>query len=457
MRIAWFSPLPPHRSGIAAYSAEILGRLNHHEVDAFIDDGSGTEAVARTLPLPGVHLRGAHDFPWRHASRPYDAIVYQLGNDICHEYLWPYMVRYPGLVVLHDAQLHQSRAQGLLRQARPDDYRAEFRYSHPDVDPAIAELVVTGLGGKLFHLWPLVRVPIEAARLVVVHSPWLARTLADEYPGQEFALVRQGVPGVTAVGPGPAAEVRRRHAIRDDAVVFASFGRVTPEKGLTHVLLAMGQVADAVPRAHLMVVGDAPRYFDLAQQARALGVADRLTLTGYVDESELPDYLAAADVCLNLRWPTNRETSAAWLRCLAAGKPTVITDLAHLGDVPSLDLRSMKLVCTVPGADEAVCVSVELIDEIHMLRLALRRLTEDAPLRSRLGSAARRYWAAHATLDLMARDYEAALTRVAAMPSRPLPMNWPAHLAADGSATALSIADALGVRLDWLGREARRG
>jgi len=30
MRIAWFSPLPPVRSGIAAYSAEVLPHLTAH-------------------------------------------------------------------------------------------------------------------------------------------------------------------------------------------------------------------------------------------------------------------------------------------------------------------------------------------------------------------------------------------------------------------------------------------
>ena len=86
------------------------------------------------------------------------------------------------------------------------------------------------------------------------------------------------------------------------------------------------------------------------------GLADRVTVTGYVDDDALPEYLAAVDVCLNLRWPTGRETSAAWLRCLAAGKPTIITDLAHTADVPSLDLRTMTVASARrPGRNEAVC------------------------------------------------------------------------------------------------------
>jgi glycosyltransferase involved in cell wall biosynthesis len=297
-----------------------------------------------------------------------------------------------------------------------------------------------------------VRVPIEAARLVAVHNAWLARALGEEFPGRPIQHIRHGFPDITTAAAAAPADVRRRHGIPEDAVVFGSFGRVTPEKGLTHVLLALAQVAPVVPKLHLLVVGETPEYFDLASQARELGVADRLTITGYVDDAALPEYLGAVDACLNLRWPTGRETSGAWIRCLAAGKPTVITDLAHQSDVPSLDLRSMTVACTDPAATEPIAVSVELIDEIHMLRLALRRLAEDAGLRARLGAAARRYWAAHATMDLMAADYEAALARVAAMADPPRPPRWPAHLTADGTATTRQIAAAMGVGVDFLER-----
>ena len=65
---------------------------------------------------------------------PYDLVVYQLGNAACHDYMWGYLFRYPGLVVLHDAQVHQARAQSLLGGWTPrrDDYRHEFAANHPD-------------------------------------------------------------------------------------------------------------------------------------------------------------------------------------------------------------------------------------------------------------------------------------------------------------------------------------
>jgi hypothetical protein len=167
--------------------------------------------------------------------------------------------------------------------------------------------------------------------------------------------------------------------------------------------------------------------------------------TGYVADEALPEYLAAVDVCLNLRWPTGRETSAAWLRCLAAGKPTVTTDLVHTTDVPGLDLRSMEVARTLGGAREPVCVRVELIDEVSTLRLALRRLTEDGDLRARLGTAARRYWEAQGTLELMAGDYEGLLAAAKLAADPVLPAGWPAHLRADGSLRARTLASEMGV------------
>jgi len=446
MRIAWFSPLPPHRSGIAAYSSEILACLTSHAIEAFVDDGSGREAAAATRPIPGVAVRGAHDFVWRHARQPYDLVVYQLGSHLCHDYMWPYMVRYPGLVVLHDAQLHQARAQGLIRQHREDDFRAEFAYSYPEAQVQIAGLTVAGLGGTLCYFWPMVRIPVEAAKVVAVHNAYLARELAGEFPARTIRHIHLGVPDSLASTAAAAAEVRRRHGIPDEAVVFGCFGRVTPEKGLTGVLRALAQVGPSVPNVRLLVVGEAPSYFDLMAQARELGIADLVVTTGYVDEGALPEYLAAMDVTLNLRWPTGRETSAAWMRCLAAGKPTVITDLAHLTNMPSLDLRSMTVACTDPGATEPVCVHVELIDDINMLRLVLRRLTEDPALRDRLGRAARRYWAEHATMTVMARDYEAAFASAATVPNPAKPEAWPAHLTADGTATARALTAGIGTQ-----------
>jgi hypothetical protein len=186
LRIAWFSPLPPTRSGISAYSAEVLPPLQ----SAFVVD-----------PYPE---HAAHDFVWRARRQPYDLVVYHLGNAACHDYMWGYLARYPGLVVLHDARLHHARARGLLDRERFDEYRDEFRYDHPDVNAEVTQYAVEGLGGPIYYLWPMLRVVMDTARAVAVHSPWTAADLREAFPHTPIETIRMGVP------PGTAATGARR-------------------------------------------------------------------------------------------------------------------------------------------------------------------------------------------------------------------------------------------------------
>jgi glycosyltransferase involved in cell wall biosynthesis len=476
-RLAWFTPLPPSRSGIAAYSADVLPRVaRRHTVDIFVDPRAPEPVVE-----PGLPVFPSRDFVWRHGTRPYDLVVYQLGNAPCHDYMWPYFVRFPGLVVLHDGQLHLARAKALLTSGRQDDYRAEFAYCHPDANPGIAEIVIAALGGSLFFLWPLLSAPIASSRLVAVHSPWLAADLRHQFPRQEFRVIRMGVadPEEEAANADRdvagrtldrGLRVRARHAIPPDRLVFAAYGMLTPEKRLTEIFKGLRSVLPYAPHAHVLLVGQPVDHYDVEADARAIGVAERVTVTGYVPDQELPGYLAAADVCMCLRWPTSRETSASWLRCLAAGKPTVITDLVHTSSVPALDPRSWTTLSAAPaspavahdvqfgaqglsspaGADGPICVAVDIVDEQHSLGLAMRRLACDQTLRRELGARARQYWRDQHTPERMAEDYERAIDAALCRPA-PDRSHVPAHLLEDGTGLVRDILGRFALSLDSLG------
>lgn len=405
-RLAWFSPLAPVKSGISQYNHELLPALAaEHEIDLFVD-GKPEQFVS---PDARVRLFSAHDFIWKNRERPYDLTVYQLGNAPCHDYMWAYLVRYPGLVVLHDGQLHHARGRMLLQQWRPrtDDYRREFWFNHPDANPDLAELGAVGLLGSLTYLWPMLRIVVESSRRVLVHNDWLAEQIREAHPDAMVDVVEMGVPE-PAARPGAPERVRSRHGIAEGAVVFTAFGKVTPEKRVREAMRALASIAHTVPHAHLLVAGENVDYYDLKAEADALGAGERITLAGYLADDEIDEYLAASDVCLCMRWPTSRETSASWLRCLAAGKPTISTDLVHTVDVPMLDPRDWSVLAGLP---RPVGVSIDILDEDHSLKLAMRRLATDEKLRATLGSNARTLWSERFSLERMATGYQAAIGR----------------------------------------------
>jgi glycosyltransferase involved in cell wall biosynthesis len=439
-RLAWFSPLAPVKSGISQYNRELLPALARaHDIDLFVD-GRPEQFV---LPDARVSMLSAHDFVWRHRDRPYDLIVYQLGNAPCHDYMWAYLVRYPGLVVLHDGQLHHARGRMLLQQWQPrqDDYRSEFWFNHRDANPDLAELGAAGLLGSLTYLLPMLRIVVESSRRILVHNDWLAEQIREHHPRADVDLVEMGV---ASFAPRSSArqEVRSRHGIADDAVVFTLLGKVTPEKRVREAMRALASVAEHIPQAHLLVAGEPVDYYDMEAEASVLRLSGRVTLVGYLPDEVVDDYLAASDVCICMRWPTSRETSASWLRCLAAGKPTISTDLVHTVDVPTLDPRNWSVLDARPKpnlADQEITgpigVSIDIVDEHHSLTLALRRLASDAKLRTTLGENAQSSWTQRWRVDRMASGYrdaiDRAVARSAAGQSRPTTL--PRHLLVDGT------------------------
>jgi glycosyltransferase involved in cell wall biosynthesis len=449
-RIAWFSPLPPVQSGISQYNFELLpALLGEHSIDLFVD-GRPEEFVS---PDARVRLFSAYDFIWKNRERPYDLIVYQLGNAPCHDYMWAYLTRYPGLVVLHDGQLHHARGRMLLQQRYPrqDDYRQEFWFNHPDANPDLAELGAAGLLGSLTYLWPMLRVVVESSRGVLVHNDWLAGQIREAHPAAAVDVVEMGVPEPGSQ-PGVRQQIRSRHRIAEDAVVFTAFGKVTPEKRVREAMRALASVAEAVPHAHLLVAGETVDYYDLHAEAETLGIGERVTFAGYLADEEIDDHLTASDVCLCMRWPTSRETSASWLRCLAAGKPTISTDLVHTIDVPTLDPRNWSVLAglkdgTTTDAGETaseakpVGVSIDILDEGHSLKLAIRRLAADDKLRATLGSNAKALWAERFRLERMAAGYQSVIAQLLqTVPARAGGLKTlPLHLRASGAEHAESL------------------
>ena len=87
MKVAYYSPLPPERSGVADYSAMLLPELQQRlEID--------------------VVRRGARRRA-RRAARHADVALYHVGNDPeRHWWIVEELRRRPGVVVLHDFVLH---------------------------------------------------------------------------------------------------------------------------------------------------------------------------------------------------------------------------------------------------------------------------------------------------------------------------------------------------------------
>lgn len=392
-RVAYLTPLQPVESGISQYSEDLIPWLaTAVRLDVVVDG----YAPLLADDLRPARIRDARRFnPAR-----YDATLIHMGNSPAHHYMIPFALAGGQVLVLHDIVLHHLMVwRAVQRRGGREAYRAAMRATYGETGDAVAARVLVGQNPPAMFDYPLNEDLIRAASLVVTHSPSSAAWVERLVPGARTRVVPMGVP---CVPPVERAAARARYGLAPGTFVILSLGRVNPFKRMPAVFRALRRLADELPQVQLLIVGgDSPQY-DVPRLARFAGVERQVRRLGYVPDAALPALFAAADVCVNLRYPTAGETSAAVLRLMSAGLPTIVTDTGAFADLP----------------DDAVLKVPPNGDEGEVLVTYLRALATDAALRAAVGANARAFVARAHT---MRRAAEGFLDVIAEATGRPLP------------------------------------
>jgi glycosyltransferase involved in cell wall biosynthesis len=369
LRVAFFSPLPPERSGIADYSALLLPALRERMDVAVVTRG-------RKPP------RGA------------DVALYHVGNNPdAHGWIVDALRRHRGLVVLHEFVLHHLIAGLTLGRGETDAYLNAMQRDAGVVGRLLAHGVVDYLLPPIWeeraHEFPLAGEILDRADGIICHSHYVER-LARQY----------GYGGPIWVVPMPAwplVEPGYRLAPEGRFPVIACLGHLNVAKRIPQLLDAFEGLRRRFPSALLVLAGSATPGLRL----ETLGPDDGVLRLDYQDESDLWQLLADCDVAVSLRWPTMGETSGMVVRALSLGKPLVVSDVGWFSELPG------SVAAKVP------------VDEFEVATLAaiLVRLAEDEGLREQMGAAAAEHARREHDLGRVADLYLAALEEVAGGPT----------------------------------------
>ena len=164
--------------------------------------------------------------------------------------------------------------------------------------------------------------------------------------------------------PAATKQIRDRYGPR----IVLGVGRLVGYKGFEYLLNAMPAV-----HCRLLLVGTGPLRDALEAQAVRLGVSERVTFLGDVDD--VTPYHHAADVFVLPSVTRAEAFGLVQLEAMAAGKPVVNTAIES--GVPFVS-RHGETGLTVPPRDAAALAS------------AINRLLDDTALRTSLGAGARR-------------------------------------------------------------------
>ncbi|MCS3903568.1 glycosyltransferase involved in cell wall biosynthesis [Methylohalomonas lacus] len=364
-RLAYVSPLPPARTGIADYSAELLPELARYY---------GIELIMEQPEVSDPWLSAnfvIRDVAWfEENAEHYDRILYHVGNSSFHWHMLDLLERFPGVVVLHDFYLGHLLAQdGLaLEQALYD--------SHGYL--ALTDLYSSGVKATIWK-YPANYQVLRNAQGVIVHSQF-AIELARQWYGKQVAREWTKIPHLRAI-PSPSfdrAEARRRLGIGENEFIVCSFGLLGPAK-LNHRLLEgwlkSGVASDRFSQLVFVGATQGDEYCARLERAiQASSTSKRIRVTGFASHQEYRLWLAAADVAVQLRSNSRGETSGTILDCLITGLPLILNAHGSMAEVP-----------------DDVAVKLENEFDKQSLSAALDQLYEYPELRDRYSRTAQAY------------------------------------------------------------------
>src|SRR5262249_28784940 len=161
----------------------------------------------------------------------------------------------------------------------------------------------------------------------------------------------------------------------DDALVFASFGHVTPPKRFDVTLRAFAKLRARHPNAMYVIAGEVSPHYQQVREMLAGPLGQGVIVTGRVELTRMFGLMDLADIAINLRHPVGGETSGTCVRLLGMGKPVVVSAAGWFAEIP-----------------EGCCARVasDRFEDDELIAVA-GALAADPALRRDMGTAAARW------------------------------------------------------------------
>lgn len=227
----------------------------------------------------------------------------------------------------------------------------------------------------------------HAATAVVVVSDYLRRLLVEAgFPAEKIVRIYNGV-DLNQFARGAGGRLRGELGFPDNARLIGMVANLRPSKGYEYFVQAARQVADSIPEARFVVVGE--REEGIARQLEYLlrqwGLEDRFVFLGF--RADVPEILADLDVFVLSS--VSEGLSIATIEAMAAGKPVVVT---RSGGPPEV-VEDGRTGLLVPPADPQALASriCELLRNPGLAATLSRNARAEAESRFSLARMIREY------------------------------------------------------------------
>ncbi len=260
----------------------------------------------------------------------FDIALYHLGNNPHHGFVYEAALRHPGVVVMHESNLHHLIADLTIRRDDWDGYLRACEYEGGPEALAYARRVRALEVGPDYEGLRMTRRVLESARGIVVHSQFMV----DEMHGAGFRGPVARIPHGAWIPKAERNAWRCRLGIDESSPLIGIFGHLKPYKRIAESLRAFRRLVRTEPAARMIMLREPHPEFPLQSLIRTLGLSAAVRVMGFTPIDDFTGYMAACDIVLNLRYPTVGESSGSLLRALGLGKAVLVSGIGAFREFP---------------------------------------------------------------------------------------------------------------------------
>lgn len=327
MRINWFAPLPPAKTGIADYTLGLLPTLSQEAEVVLWTDQTNWDPVLEQYAAVCNYRPDQVDWI---AVNQAQLSFYHIGNNYrFHTSIWQVSRRSPGVVILHDFRLHdffESLYRGHWRDELGYLRQMEATYGEDGLTAATEFVSTAGADYDLMaQRFPMFPLALENSLGVVVHT---SEALSAVQAANRWPVVYAPLP---FSGKLRGRKLNSKNGAPFRLIVFGHIGR---NRRIASVLKALATLPER-DRFHLDIYGEIDDPKSLRDWIRDLGLKQLVSVHGYAPSAELDHALESSSLAINLRYPTMGEASASQLRIWTHALPTLVTKVGWYASLPN--------------------------------------------------------------------------------------------------------------------------
>ena len=198
---------------------------------------------------------------------------------------------------------------------------------------------------------------------VIVNSNYMKRELQRLFglPFEKINVIPNGINLTNFNGIDKDYDFRRKYAMDNEKIILY-IGRLVHEKGVQHLISAMPKIINGYNDTKLIIGGKGGMYDELREQAKNLGIENKVYFTGYLSSKEVQKMYKCADIAV---FPSTYEPfGIVALESMLAGVPTVVSDIGGLNEIVDHGVTGMK---SYAGNSNSIADSVLALLYNHQL------------------------------------------------------------------------------------------